>query len=116
VITYEVTCQNDAGRRVTVKVTASTDEQACAAALKTLNTWLAVSALPATVELPKPQKAAPAPPAPPVAAVEEEPVLQIGQIVHKSTVVDWIELHIDPRNGRSAVAEAFLAARERIAA
>lgn len=110
---YTVICHNAEGRRVTVTVTAATDEQACAAALKTLNTWLAVSALPATVVLPKPKQIVEPPVSAP--AVKEDTTLEIGHIVSRGTVVDWIASRSD-RDGVGAVGAALIAARERDAA
>jgi len=45
-VTHRVTCQDDAGRQQTVDVKAATDQGACTAALKKLNTWRAVSVAP----------------------------------------------------------------------
>lgn len=44
--THRVVCQNDAGQQRTVTVTARTDQAACNAALKTLNTWRAMRVTP----------------------------------------------------------------------
>lgn len=110
---YTVVCQDAVGHETTVTVSADTDEHACAAALKTLNSWLAVRALPATVELPKPQTTKVVPPAPVAEVAEEEP-LQIGRIVQKGTVIDWIESRAG--GGVGSVGAALIEARERRAA
>lgn len=43
---YRVSCQHADGRREVVAVLARTDEQACDAALRILNSWRAIAAVP----------------------------------------------------------------------
>lgn len=115
---YDVRCRDASGNETLVSVHADTDEQACAAALRILNSWLAVTALPATVELPARMpcpEPAPEPTPTPVVVEQTEEVIEIGRIVHKGTVVDWIGTRIG-RVPEGAAADAFRAARERVAA
>lgn len=44
---YDVQCQDAAGKTVTVVVRATTDERACDLALKQLNSWRVLHAVPA---------------------------------------------------------------------
>lgn len=50
---YIVSCQDALGHRLDVPVHASTDEKACATALRTLNSWKALHALPTKAEAPE---------------------------------------------------------------
>jgi len=53
---YRVTCQDAIGHTTTVTVKASTDEKACEVALKTLNSWRPVRAVPVAEPKPKGSK------------------------------------------------------------
>lgn len=113
---YDVRCRDAGGHETIVSVEAGTDELACAAALRILNSWLAVNALPATVELPAPAPRPKPDPATTTPAVSEqtEEVTEIGRIVHKGTVVDWIAVRAGRRDG--AIARALIDAKNRVAA
>jgi hypothetical protein len=107
-IHYKVTCQDETGRKTEVVVRAGTDAQACDAALRTLNSWRAVRALPHARRQ--------APQAPPVA----EPVVETAElqtevevraprvpgprVLELTTPSDWVR---DARGKPTAMAEAF---------
>lgn len=92
---YHVLCQDAVGRKTEVTVHADTDQRACDAALRTLNSWRAVRAMP-TVTKPIPSLVERT-----VERAEEddhdvehavEPEIRqpktVGRIVHKATVAD----------------------------
>ena len=119
---YEIECQDAAGNFRRVRARGATDEIACAAALKALNSWRAIRALPATAI---PRSSAPTvsnvtsvsrgekAPEIPKSAVPHTIRGRGPRMIHRATVVDQVEMSQSKPTGNvgKALLEALRAAR-----
>jgi hypothetical protein len=88
---YIVTCQNAAGSRVEVSVTADTDEKACTEALRTLNTWKALLVLPKTHTIPTVPIETASLDDTPEHAADTRP--RPGRLIHRPSITELIHQH-----------------------
>lgn len=107
---YRVHCQNSVGRTLKVDVQASTDEEACNAALRLLNSWRAVRALTVTKAEIVPTMSGNAVSGP-LGIEEHGTVRREGRgpkVIREATVIDFVALR--KRGPVGTVGAALLAA------